>query len=69
MVGSAVSPMFGSADVAVDGEEGDGGGRWKDGAAAVEDWEWWEEEDRRLFDTRLSRSVSPRDGGPRLRRS
>jgi hypothetical protein len=61
--------MFGSADVAVDGEEGDGGGGWKGGEAAVEDWEWWEEEDRRLWDTRLSRAVSPRVGGPRLRRS
>jgi hypothetical protein len=39
--------MVGADEVAVDGEEGDGGGWWAVGAAAVEDWVDVVGEDRR----------------------
>jgi hypothetical protein len=39
--------MVADADVVVDGEEGDGGGGWKCGEAAVDDWvEVWTEDRR-----------------------
>jgi hypothetical protein len=39
--------MVDGADVVVDEEEGDGGGNWNDGEAAVEDWVEVVEEYRR----------------------
>jgi len=39
--------MVDGADVAVGEEEGDGGGDWAGGEAAVEDWVEVVEEDRR----------------------
>jgi len=39
--------MVDGADVAVGEEEGDGGGGWDGGEAAVEDWVAVVEEDRR----------------------
>ena len=49
--------------------EGEGGVEGCLVAAVVEVDGCEEEEDRRLRDTRLSRAVLPKVGGPRLRRS
>jgi hypothetical protein len=63
MVGSAM------AVVAEDADGGDVGFGWWWAVVAVEGSVVWEEEDRRLRDTRLSRALCDRDAGPRLRSS